>query len=438
MAPGDLTEANERWAAPLAAWSTVAIFCVAAILSYTDRQILSLLVDPIRADLRITDTQVGVLQGVAFAVIYSFAGLPLGRLADVVPRRSVILAGIALWSAGTLLCASAGSFALLFGGRLVVGIGEAALAPAATSIIADLFPPQRRGAAIGVFVMGMAVGGGVAIAIGGAVLSLAQAGAFAGLPMLGHLAAWRAVLTLLGLAGVPLLLLLALVREPPRAGAGPAAPGLGPVLGQLRAVRGAAIPVVLACALMAVGDFAMLSWSPALLGRRFGLTPGAIAATLGPLLVVAGAVASLAGGLLSDRLARRAGPSGRARLGMWGALLATPFALVALAATPGQVVAAVALWILFSTGAGLAGITALQEIVPNRARGLAMSFIAFGNIMLGLGGGATLVGVLTDHLFGDPRAVGRSLSLVILPAALLAVLLFFRASRAARRLAPCR
>ncbi len=426
----------QPWPAPAAAWSAVVLFSVAAILSYTDRQILSLLVDPIRADLRISDTQIGVLQGVAFALIYSFAGLPLGRLADLVQRRSVILAGIGLWSAGTLLCGYAESFWALFGGRVVVGIGEAALAPAAFSMISDMFPARLRGMALGVFVMGMAVGGGVAIAIGGAVLGVASSGGLASLPLIGGLAAWRAVLVLLGLSGVPILfLMLALVREPARRGErGEAQPSLRVVFTELRAVRGALIPLVIGCALMSVGDFAMQSWSPALLGRVYGLSPRDIGVTLGPLIIVSGAVASLSGGALSDRFARVSGPSGRLKLAFVAALLALPFAFIALAGSAHQVLAAVALWMLFSTCAGIAGITALQEIVPNRARGLGSSFIAFGNILVGLGGGAFLTGFLTDHLFHDARAVGRSLSLVVLPATLFAIFLLRHASRTTRSL----
>jgi len=425
----------QPWPAPARAWSAVALFSVAAILSYTDRQILSLLVDPIRADLRITDTQIGVLQGVAFALIYSFAGLPLGRLADLAQRRWVILAGIALWSAGTILCGYAGSFWTLFGGRVIVGVGEAALAPAAFSMISDMFPAERRGLAIGVFVMGMAIGGGVAIAIGGAVLGLVSAGTFADVPILSDLSAWRAVLVLLGASGVPLLVLLALVREPARrdiAGDGAPPPGLRSVFAQLRTIRGALFPLVLGCAFMSVGDFAMLSWSPALLSRRYGLSPEMVGLTLGPLIIASGVIASLGAGAISDRLARRFGPAGRLRLAAGSALLAGPFALVALAGSAHQVLGAVTLWLLFSTSAGLAGITALQEIVPNRARGLCGSFIAFGNIILGLGGGATLTGFMTDHVFHDRLAVGRSLTLVILPTGVIAILLFLFASRNAR------
>ncbi len=416
------------WPRRSTAWAVVALFCVAAILSYTDRQILSLLVDPIRADLHISDTQVGILQGVAFAVIYALAGLPLGRLADIAQRRRVLLAGVALWSVGTLACGYAPDFATLFAGRLIVGIGEAALAPAAMSIIGDLFPPHRRGLAIGVFIMGMAVGGGVAISIGGAVLGLVADGALDATP-LAALAAWRAVLTLLGLCGVPLLALLAFIPEPPRRGALAQRPSLTTTRRELSGLTGAIVPLVLACAAMSIGDFAMLSWGPTLLIRRYGLSAPEVGATLGPLIITAGVLAALGGGALSDRFARARGTAGRLRLAALSAAIALPFAFIALTASASQALAAITLWTLFSTVAGLAGITALQAIVPNRARGLAMSLIAFGNIILGLGGGATLTGYLADHVFHDPGAVGRALSLVIVPPALAAIALYLRAAR---------
>lgn len=426
------------WPSPTRAWSVVGLFCVVAILSYTDRQILGLLVDPIRADLHISDTQVGVLQGIAFAVVYSFAGLPLGRLADIVQRRFVIVAGIALWSLGSLVCGYASSFGILFVGRLIVGIGEAALAPAATSMIADMFPTARRGTAIGLFAMGMVIGGGAAISIGGVVLGFAARGGFAGLPILGTLAPWRTVLVLLGLSGLPLLALLAMVPEPVRhrteVEANEAGGDLRAILAQLGSVKKALIPLVLGCALMSVGDFAMLSWAPALLGRRYLMLPEAIGLALGTPIVIAGALASIGGGVISDRLALKRGPAGRLLLAGCSAIIALPFALIAITSSAHQAIACVALWTLFSTVAGIVGMTALQEIVPNRARGLSSSFISFGNIMVGLGGGATLTGFVTDHVFGDPLAVGRSLSLVILPAGFIAILLFFLASRAVRRL----
>src|SRR5688572_4369774 len=151
-------------------WWAVFVFFLAAILSYTDRQILSLLVDPIRAGLNLSDVQLGILHGTAFAVLYAAFGLPLGRLADLMNRRNLILVGVMIWSTATVACAWARSFEELLVARLFVGLGEAALAPAALSMISDLFPAERRGVAIGTFALGIVAGAGVAIGVGGTLL----------------------------------------------------------------------------------------------------------------------------------------------------------------------------------------------------------------------------------------------------------------------------
>ena len=154
--------------APRVAWTWVAVLIVTAILSYTDRQILSLLVDPIRQDLRIDDTRMSLLIGSAFAMIYGVAGLPLGWLADRGSRRGLILAGLLVWSLATVAGGFADSFVTLFASRIVVGLGEAALAPAAIALISDCFPSARRGFAVACFLSGIAIGNGVAVMVGGA------------------------------------------------------------------------------------------------------------------------------------------------------------------------------------------------------------------------------------------------------------------------------
>ena len=207
--------AEPPWPPASRGWWAVGVFCIAAILSYSDRQILSLLVDPIRADLHATDVQIGLLQGAAFALIYAVAGIGLGRAADVLPRRMVIIAGVLVWSLATLACGYATSFWTLFAARAAVGIGEAALAPAAMSIITDNFPAHRRGVGVGVFLMGMVAGAGGALALGGFILQAAQSGALSGVPVLGALRspgapAWCCW----ALLGLPFALLAATVAEP--------------------------------------------------------------------------------------------------------------------------------------------------------------------------------------------------------------------------------
>src|ERR1700761_65552 len=175
------------------AWTVVAILVATAVLSYTDRQVLSLLVDPIRADLGISDTGVSLLLGTAFAVVYGLAGIPMGYLADHTSRRNLIFAGVLVWSVGTLACGFSRSFGELFAGRIVVGLGEAVLSPAAISLISDYFPPARRGTAVGCFLSGIAMGIGAAIFIGGGVLHVVQAGVLTGTALASQ-APWRLVL----------------------------------------------------------------------------------------------------------------------------------------------------------------------------------------------------------------------------------------------------
>jgi MFS family permease len=420
------------WPSPGSAWWAVAVFSLAAVLSYTDRQILSLLVDPIRADLHITDTQVSLLQGLAFALVYSVAGLPLGRLADLVPRRTVILCGVLIWTAATVACGLSRGFGALFVARVFVGVGEAALAPATMSMLADLFPPHRRGTAIGIFLMGMVVGGGVALGIGGSLLEATRAGLFRGVPLLGALQPWRSSLLVLGAPGLIVALLLLLVREPVRrhrtGDTQPVRYSLRQVAAELFARRRLVAPLVGAMALMSVGDFSLLNWTPALLSRNYKFSPAEIGAVLGALAVATGVVGTVLGGLLSDRLAKAGGPRARIMTAAVSATLAAPLVVIGATSAPWMVFAVFAWWNLFSSAAGTIGITCLQEAVPNEVRGVSISMVSFGNIMGGLGLGTMMTAMVTDQVFHDPSRVAASLSLVAGPAALIGCLLFWLAA----------
>lgn len=408
-------------------WLTIGLLILAAVLSYTDRQILSLLVDPIRNDLGISDLQIGIIQGMAFALVYVFAGLPAGYLADTRSRRGVLIAGITVWSLATIACGLAAGFGSLVGARIFVGIGEAALAPAASSIILDLFPPRERGRAIAAFTAGMNVGSGVAILIGGGILTLAKEGVFSGLPLISGLAAWRITIILVGLCGVPLLLVMLFAipepaRRPAQAGIDPSAP----LSQQFRHLVTSIWPILLGMALLSIGDFATLSWTPTLLSRNFGVSSGQIAASFGILVLFAGMGGTILGGYLSDRAALGNGVSGRIALAGIIAALALPFAFVSAADSSWKVLSFVGGWQLVSAAAGITGITAALEIASERNRGVAMSLISFGNISFGFGFGATLTGYLTEHLFHDPLAIASSLTMLTAPAAALAGLAFFR------------
>ncbi|MBS0420042.1 MAG: MFS transporter [Proteobacteria bacterium] len=415
------------------AWWTVALFCVAGVLSFTDRQILSLLVDPIRVDLRISDIQISLLQGLAFAAVYGFAGLPFGRLADTFPRRTVTVVGVLIWTVSTVACGFANSFGALFAARLCVGVGEAALAPAAMSIIADSFPPYRRGTATGLFLMGMVAGQGVALAVGGALLASVQSGLLGHIPLLSPVAPWRVVLLLLGPPGILIALLLLTVREPRRSNAGSQrADGTLSLRDALRTLvqrRVIVLPLLGAMALMSAGDFALLNWIPTVLSRIFNVGPAAIAAFYGGAVIATGLIGSLAGGFVSDRLARSGGLAARAKVAAVGAMLALPGALIWAAPSPGWIVAAFCVWNTLSSATATVGITAMQEAVPSAVRGVSIASISFGNMLVGLGLGTLATALLTDAVFEDPLAVGKSVTLVAVGAGSLGIV-FYRLAAA--------
>jgi MFS family permease len=154
-------------------WYVVGILTVAYVFSFIDRQILNLLVGPIRRDLQISDTEMSLLMGFSFAVFYTFFGIPLGRLADTRSRRALITGGIVLWSLMTAACGLARNFVHFLLLRMGVGVGEAALSPSAYSLIADYFPRENRATALSVYSMGIYIGSGLAYLLGGLVVKVA-------------------------------------------------------------------------------------------------------------------------------------------------------------------------------------------------------------------------------------------------------------------------
>jgi MFS family permease len=420
------------WPSSSRGWFTVAIFFVTAILSYTDRLIFSLLVDPVRSSLGISDFQVGLAQGTSFALIYGMAGLPAGRLADIANRRNLLLLGTITWSAGTVACGAATGMASLIGARIVVAAGEAILAPAAMSMISDLFPQERRGRPMAVFLSGMNVGSGLAIVIGGSVLSLAQSGALNGLGA-GHIEPWRVTLMLIGLLGIPVLALLLFIREPRRrATGGLDARPFRAVLKEMWDAWALLLPIFAALAALTTIDFSLISWVPTLLSRDFGVSSWEISNGFGLVIVLSGFLGTVVGGFAADRLFSRGGNGLRLRvialLAMSGGL-SLLFLTIAPAA---YVVVLSAFWLFVSAVASTCGIATAQDLVPADAKGLCISFIAMGNISLGLGIGASLPGALTSGAVDGPSGLSWAITAIAVPLAAIAAYLCGVTSRSAK------
>jgi len=425
------------WPAARQAWYATFVLMVAYTLSYVDRQILSMLVEPIKRDLQVTDTQIGLLQGFAFAVFYTLVGIPMGRLADRGDRRRIIAWGIFFWSLATALCGVARTYGQLFLARVGVGVGEAALGPAAYSMIADSFPPERRGRALGVYSMGVYLGIGLAAIIGGAVVGALAARPPLQVPLLGELAAWHATFLIVGVPGLLVALWAATLREPPRRTAADARAEipLGEALAFLRAHAGFFAAHFLGFSLLTMAFNAIVFWMAPYLIRVHGLAPGEFGTTLGVVLALGGAAGIFSGGLFADALRRRGIAGAEIWPGIVSALAVLPLGIATAQAGSGRAALAIfAGFMFFSSFAFAAAAAALQVVTPNRLRGQVSALYLFFVNLGGIGLGSFLTGWVNDSIFADPNRVGDSMAWIVGIGAPVAALLLLAALPGYRRL----
>lgn len=393
-------------------WGMLAILVVAAILSFVDRQILSLLVEPIKRDLGIDDFAMGLLAGPAFAIFYALAGVPLGWLADRVDRGRMMAVGIAAWSLMTALSGFAASYLHLFIARIGVGVGEATLGPAAHSIIADRFDKARLPLAMSIYGTGVALGAGLAFALGGQVVALASGPARA-LPLVGSLAPWQLTFVLVGLPGLLVALLLALTVRDPRAvvvGKRPGAlEGLGPFW---RSRRRLILLYIAGVSLLGAAGFANLLWLPSVFVRNFGWTAPQIGAVIGVLLMTLGVGGVLLCGVVATRLVKRGVSDGPVIVTAGAAILSVPFAFATLMPDATTTLVLVAPGILVSSAYVGLGPAIVQSATPPALRGRVAAFSLMITGLLSMIVGPVGVGAVTTYVFGDPQQVGVSLAIM--------------------------
>jgi MFS family permease len=414
------------WPTPGRAWWTVAVLTFTYIVSFVDRTILGLLIEPIKLDLSLNDTQIGWLAGPAFGVFYAVMGLPLGWLADRISRRGLIAVGAALWCAATAACGLAASFLQLFIARIAVGVGEAALSPAAMSIISDSFPKERRAAPIGVYAAAAAVGAGLAMIVGGTVIQLVSHRDVFVLPLFGEVERWQAAFVLVGVGGLVLLPLLATILEPARRNefAVGTATGAARIDRFIREHADFMVRHYVAVSFYSVVVYAVLVWVPAQFIRVHGWTAGETGLRYGFVLLLFGGAGTVLGGILSAHFGKR----GVAQPAIWitvvGMAVAGPLLAGAGLATDGwSSLTWYAPALLFMTLPGGTAIQVVQEAVPNRLRGQASAIYYLSTSIIGNTLGPLSVGLLTDYVYGDPLRIGSALAIVAIVIAPLTSLL---------------
>jgi MFS family permease len=411
------------------AWYTVFVLMLCYTLSYADRQILAFLVGPLRQDLHISETEVGLLQGFTFALFYSVFGLPMGALADRLNRRNLVAVGVVLWSLMTSLSSVARSFLLLAAARMGVGVGEATLSPCAFSMITDSFPKERLGGALSTYTMGIQLGSGLALIIGGVVAQIVTQMPPLSLPIVGSIAAWRISFLIVGVPGLLVALLLLSVREPARralllgADGRPAKLDWRALLAQVRMRWRSALGLSVMIGCQATCNYALLGWGPTFFEHVHHWPKDRTGLVLGLTTLGCGCAGLFVGGRLSDRWHAKGMPDAPLRVGvisLVGVLLTlAPAMLSPVAAWTVALLVPAVFFIGLPIGCGYA---AVQLIFPNQTRGLVSAIVIFAVALIGLNFGSLLPGFLDDHLFHDPYKIGWSIALTVTGATLLGLL----------------
>jgi MFS family permease len=397
-------------------WLVVAILFVGYCFSAIDARVLTLMVEPIQRDLGLSDFEMGLLQGFAFSILYSMAALPIGRYVDRAKRRSVLIFwGVLFWSLMTALCGFASSFVGLFIARVGVGVGEATLSPTAYSLISDYFERKRRALAISFYAIGYPIGGGLALLIGGWLIThfTDQGGLI--LPLLGDFEPWQAVFLCVAAPGILVAAAMLLIREPPRqelakelAQQSTLREGFDYVM-QRKVLFGSLIGSLGLIALLAIGT---ALWFPTFLIRTYAMSPGEVGIYYGGVMLVFGTVGTLFGGWLSGRLMHSGRADANMRIVLFSTLLkGFPLILAPLMPTATLALAMMALGTLIGQASQGVMLAAIQDVTPNQLRGQVTAIALLAVNLLGMGLGASVIAAITDFGFGDQGALRYSIAI---------------------------
>lgn len=403
------------WPSPRQAWFAAGMLAAANTLAFVDRQALALLVQPIKEDLQASDTAMSLLYGLSFTMFYVLVGIPVARLADRTNRRNIVVAAVFIWSVATALCGLARSFGTLFIARIGVGAGEGGLSPAAYSILADYFPKERLAAAMGVYQMGIYIGGAAALLLGGLLATAVPPSSIVVLPLVGAVKGWHLAFLMLGAPGIVLSIAMLMVREPVRMGVAHEAgsPSFAELFAHIGRHWQAYAGISCGFALMILVGNATGAWIPAFLERKYGLTTAQIGGLYGTITAICGVSGTLAGGFAAAALRKRGFERANLNVAMFGFIALIPVTTIFPQATSATVSLALIGVMNFLAGFNFGGgLAALQEITPNRMRASVSAGYMLMVNLIGAAGGPFAIALVTDYWYGDPAALPNAITIV--------------------------
>ena len=442
---------DSRYPAIAYSWYVAVLMMTFYVLSFMDRQIIAVLIEPIKADLSLSDVQMSLLGGLSFVLFYATAGIFVGRLADTLNRPLLIAGGVFIWSLTTALCGLAGKFWHLLILRMGVGLGESALLPSTISLLSDYFPPKHLATPTSVFMLGAPIGIGLSFVGGGYIYSVAvdianQPG-WREYPLIGGLAAWKLVLLFLGVLGILMSILLTTVREPRNqkqitdvktrqdkakiANAASFTEVKVYSLQNWKAIGG----LYFGMSFISLASYSQAFWDITFLTRTYGWDAATGSFWYGMVQLTAGLSGMLCGGFFADRLSRKGVTGASAIMVAIGVGIAAPFSFIYPLVGTANASLFLMSFVIFGSNMGFAcTASAMQRLFPSTMLGLAAGVYFFISNAVGIGLGPTLVAVLTDYVFHDADMIRYSLTIVGGIARVLAFVMIFMSLRHYRKL----
>ena len=402
-------------------YSAVVILTLAQIFAFIDRQIPSMLVEPIKQDFNLTDSQIALLGGAAFSIFYAIMALPIGYAVDRYQRTKVLGTGIFLWSLMTALAGLANSFGKLFGARIGVAVGEAVMAPTSVSLVSDSFPENKQGKPMGIITAGVYIGIGITLLGGGFLIDYLTSIGGITLPLIGYLKPWQATFMIVGIPGLVLAIAAFYLKEPKRLEeqTDKQLKDRKNVFLHLKEHRKTLIPMFGGLIFMALIFYSFSFWAPTMMIRTFDISLTEVGFILGMITIISSITGTIAAGSAVDYLRNKNYSDAPVRAAMIAVILALP-PIISLSFVQNELGAwiCIALYLLFISSFAPLGLLAISGVSTGNVKGQTAAIHAFLMMAFGLSLGPQLTAFFTDFVFVDPNLLINSVSLtglIVLP-----------------------
>ena len=403
-------------------YSAVAILTLAQVFAFIDRQIPSMLVEPIKQDFNLTDSQIALLGGAAFSIFYAIMALPIGYAVDRYKRTKVLGTGIFLWSLMTALAGLANSFGKLFGARIGVAVGEAVMAPISVSLVSDSFPENKQGKPMGIITAGVYIGIGITLLGGGFLIDYLTSIGGITLPLIGYLKPWQATFMIVGIPGLVLAIAAFYLKEPRRIEEQVDSNHLVDrknVFLHLKEHRKTLIPMFGGLIFMALIFYSFSFWAPTMMIRTFDISLTEVGFILGMITIISSITGTIIAGSAVDYLRNRNYSDAPVRAAMIAVILALP-PIISLSFVQTELGAwiCIAMYLLFISSFAPLGLLAISGVSTGNVKGQTAAIHAFLMMAFGLSLGPQLTAFFTDFVFVDPNLLINSVSLtglIVLP-----------------------